>query len=93
MSRCKQEDLTNDLKTKTSLQREIKPASEKERGSVLLNRFHNYHVTSRYPGCNHRRQVIFQPSGVENTNMHAPSSGACRSLRTTNAHAHAHLPL
>lgn len=45
---------------------------------IPLNRFHNYHVTSRLPGCDHRRQVIFQPSGAENTNTHVPSSAACK---------------
>lgn len=45
---------------------------------IPLNRFHNYHVTSSHPGCNRRRQVIFQPSGLENTNMHVPSSAACK---------------
>lgn len=30
-----------------------------EKSTILLNRFHNYHVTSGYRGYNHRRQAIF----------------------------------
>lgn len=77
----------NDLKTDRGMKRQRKKERERE-ATILLNRFHNYHVTSGYQGYNHRRQVIFQPSGWEYKYKHPPQAHANAStcVCTTNTH-------